>query len=335
MAKAKAQVDPFPNEDQSWCLSQIFLLWVHPLIRKGWVGELDAVTMAPELRDYLRTEVVTAKIQAAWTAEQAVTKRPASLWRALLKIMTRDLALGTACSGVQGILSTVLRPIVLAMLIRTIQKQQADVGTQSETISVVAFFAAVTLLDNLTKTFSFQKVNVSAAAQFTAASSSLVFHKMLTGKLNSGEVKTSTQAAAAGKDAAGKDGKAAPRRAEAIVNLVGTDVIGIREQCMVLGMMAWALVGAVGALVMIFLTIGFLPGIAGLAVNAFFITASSVLAKTLKVVEQKRTAASDSRMQVRFVLKMMDFVLKMVDFMLKMMGFALKSMDFAEPRAAD
>jgi hypothetical protein len=98
--------------------------------------------------------------------------------------------MGTLCSSMQGILSTVLRPIVLAMLIRTIQKQQADLATTSECVTVVVFFAVVSLLDNITKTYAFQKVNVSAAAQFTAASSSLVFHKMLTGKLNIGEVKT-------------------------------------------------------------------------------------------------------------------------------------------------
>ena len=113
--------------------------------------------------------------------------------------------------------------------------------------------------------------------------SSLIFHKMLKGKLNIGN--------------GAEPGSGAPRRAESIVNLVGTDVVGIKEQCMVIGMLAWALVGGVGGVVMIFITVGPAPGLAGLAVNGAFITASSLLSKSLKTVEQRRTAASDARMQ--------------------------------------
>ena len=42
------------------------------------------------------------------------------------------------------------------------------------------------------------------------------------------------------------------------MNLVGTDVIGLKEQVMVVGMIAWAVVGGIGAVIMIIVTIGVL-----------------------------------------------------------------------------
>ena len=47
MAEKKAVgIEPFPNEEEGWCISRWLLFWVHPLIRKGWTGDFDAATMA-------------------------------------------------------------------------------------------------------------------------------------------------------------------------------------------------------------------------------------------------------------------------------------------------
>lgn len=251
---------------------------------------MRAEEMVPDVLPDLRCRDVTANIKRVWSAQrQATTAEPPQprLWRALLTLCSREVAVGALSSSLQGVLSTILRPIVLALLIRTIESQRADEATTQEAVLVVLFFAAISFLDNMTKVFAFQKVNVGAAARFTSATSSLVFHKMLSGKLNIGERGA----------AAAKEGGAAPRRAESIINLVGTDVIGIKEQGMVLGMLAWAVVGGIGGVIMIFFTIGAVPALVGLAVNTFFICVSGWLSKSLKNVEEKRTAASDSRMQ--------------------------------------
>ena len=58
------------------------------------------------------------------------------------------------------------------------------------------------------------------------------------------------------------------------MNLVGTDVIGLKEQVMVVGMIAWAVVGGIGAVIMIIVTIGVVPGLCGLFVNIAFICLS-------------------------------------------------------------
>jgi hypothetical protein len=57
------------------------------------------------------------------------------------------------------------------------------------------------------------------ASRYTAGATSLIFHKLLTSKLNLGDP------AADGRGPV--EGQASKRRAESIVNLVGTDVIGL------------------------------------------------------------------------------------------------------------
>lgn len=212
-----------------------------------------------------------------------------------MSLCSRDLIIGTLASSFQGVLSTILRPIVLALLIRTIQRQRLDQATTAEAVLTVLFFAAISFADNMTKVFAFQKVNVAASARYTSATTSLIFHKLLTGRLNLGD--NAAAAAASADSGAAAEGKVAKRRAESIVNLVGTDVIGLKEQVMVVGMIAWAVVGGIGAVIMIIVTIGVVPGLCGLFVNIAFTFATGRLALRLKGVEKERTAASDKRMQ--------------------------------------
>ena len=104
-----------------------------------------------------------------------------------MSLCSRDLIIGTLASSFQGVLSTILRPIVLALLIRTIQRQRLNQATTAEAVLTVLFFAAISFADNMTKVFAFQKVNVAASARYTSATTSLIFHKLLTGRLNLGD----------------------------------------------------------------------------------------------------------------------------------------------------
>jgi hypothetical protein len=189
--------------------------------------------MVPSVLPKLRCAGVTADAKGLWAEERKATARAeASLWRTMMRLCSRDLIVGTLASSFQGVLSTILRPIVLALLIQTIQRQRLDQATTAESIVVVLFFASISFADNMSKVFAFQRVNVNASARYTAGATSLIFHKLLTAKLNLGDPATHAPV----------DGKSSKRRAESIVNLVGTDVIGLKEQVMVIGMIAWAVV---------------------------------------------------------------------------------------------
>ncbi len=272
--------------------------------------------MAPNVLPKLRCAGVTADAKGLWAEERETPSRAEpSLWRTMMRLCSRDLIIGTLASSFQGVLSTILRPIVLAMLIQTIQKQRLGQVTTAEAVVVVLFFASISFADNMTKVFAFQKVNVASSARYTAGATSLIFHKLLTAKLNLGDPATNAPV----------DGKSSKRRAESIVNLVGTDVIGLKEQVMVIGMIAWAVVrpnytyriqrkpfrsgprfysrgapaqvGGIGAVVMIIATIGWVAGLVGLFVNVAFTFITGRLSFRLKNVEKQRTAASDKRMQ--------------------------------------
>jgi hypothetical protein len=121
---------------------------------------------------------------------------------------------------------------------------------------------------------AYQRLNVEAAATFNAAATSLIYDKMLRGALS---------------------GRGARSR-ESIVNLVGTDVIGVREMFMLLGLMPWSIAGGVGGVTMVCFTLGWSSAAVGLVVNFGLVGLSSVLSRNLKQVEKKRTALSDRRM---------------------------------------
>ena len=185
MAGAATQERPFKNQEQVCCLSAFFLLWVHPLLRAGWKGEMRSETMVPDVLGKLRCAGkthqplsqplphikltsrygtgVTEDAKRLWAAERTTTARPEpALWRAMMSLCSRDLIIGTLASSFQGVLSTILRPIVLAMLIQTIQKQRLDQATTAEAVIVVLFFASISFADNMTKVLAFQRVNVAA-----------------------------------------------------------------------------------------------------------------------------------------------------------------------------
>jgi hypothetical protein len=62
---------------------------VHPILRAGWRGELDADAMAPRLEDDQRCAGVTARAQAEWRAAAAAPEP--SLSKAFARLTRRSL----------------------------------------------------------------------------------------------------------------------------------------------------------------------------------------------------------------------------------------------------
>eukprot|EP01046_Picozoa_sp_COSAG06_P078884 COSAG06_NODE_26412_length_615_cov_1.319767_1_plen_98_part_10 len=95
-ATANKAAGQFKNQEEVCCLSSLLLLWVHPLLRAGWKGEMHSETMVPSVLGKLRCAGVTTEAQRLWAAERASTARPEpALWRALVSLCSRDLIIGT------------------------------------------------------------------------------------------------------------------------------------------------------------------------------------------------------------------------------------------------
>jgi ABC-type multidrug transport system fused ATPase/permease subunit len=254
----------------------MFLLWIHPILREGWKGSLDPDAMAPAIPPVMDCADITRRAKAQWAAQQAAADpTKASIGRAFAELCRAYMLPGVTVMVIQGLTSTVLRPISLSLLIQAIEAQRDGTSTTGEAIAATAFFAAVSFGDNFLKVQGYQRVNVDSAATFNAAATSLIFDKMM-------RVVQSGQGA---------------RTTDSIANLVGSDVIGIREMFMILGMLPWALVGGIGGIIMTFVTLGPVSACVGLVVNFSLVFISTKLSRQLKKVEKARTALSDQRIQ--------------------------------------
>jgi hypothetical protein len=117
-----------------------------------------------------------------WAAERDAAGSP-SLPRAYRRLMQRQLCIGVAWGTLQGVLSTVLRPIVLQLLIRSLSSESLTAGgaycnespeevqcggavrrcvliddVRTEAALVILAFSAVSLGDNFSRAFASQTV---------------------------------------------------------------------------------------------------------------------------------------------------------------------------------
>ena len=168
---------PFPNADAGSVLSRLLLFWIHPILREGWKGTLDPDEMAPLIPAAMDCADVT-RAKAEWAAQEKDPKT-ASIGRAFTELCRAYMVPGVAVMVVQGLMSTVLRPISLGWLIRTIEAQRDGTTSAGEAVAATSLFAAVSFGDNWLKVIGYQRVNVDSAATFNAAATSLIFDKMM------------------------------------------------------------------------------------------------------------------------------------------------------------
>ena len=64
---------PFPNATEVTPLSRVLLFWIHPLLREGWRGTLDADKMAPHIPELQRCAGVTQRAKDEWCASVAIS----------------------------------------------------------------------------------------------------------------------------------------------------------------------------------------------------------------------------------------------------------------------
>ena len=163
--------------------SRYALWWVTPIIASSRRGELSP-SMTPELVPHLKSEAIVGRITDLWQKELG-GRRAASLPRAYLGLLRTQAALGIGHGVLQGLCSTVLRPLVLRLLIDVLNRPGGEKLDAGELIAVVAAFAAVNLLESLTRTHASQQIYCDCGSQFVSATGGLILQKALTVRLAS------------------------------------------------------------------------------------------------------------------------------------------------------
>ena len=291
----------FPNAEQVSALARLSLWWVTPIVLSSNRGELTPA-MTPELVSHLRSEAIVGRISRFWAAEVgARSSRTASLSRAYFGLLRSQLAWGVGFGVLQGVCSTVLRPVVLRLLIDVLNRPDGETVHLGEAIAVVSAFAAVNLAESYTRTHASQSVYCDCGSQFVSATGGLILQKALSVRLaSSGDGGTSGKGAGTAADTKSPHPTAATgaRRAKTpveISNLLGNDVLQTQVAFMYMSFLTWGIVGFVGGGIMLCLTIGPLGAAAGIAVNLALVLVSVRLSGSLKIVQKKNLEAADSR----------------------------------------
>eukprot|EP01051_Picozoa_sp_SAG22_P005424 SAG22_NODE_321_length_12398_cov_3.218392_3_plen_365_part_00 len=307
---------PLPSHEETSCCSRFVFGWVWRIV---WATHKGTMTeeMTPRVLPHLKSEFIVEKVSKLWRAEMGKSAagmaaadddddhpsmKRASIVNPYLQLMGGELRKGVACGLVQGLSSTVFRPIVLNLLISRLAK--ADVST-GDVIVVCVAFAAVTLSDMWTQTFAKHYIHCDCGSQFVCATSGLILQKACSVRLTAPTEDSNSKpqdapgsgdtAAAA---AAAAEGPARAKTPAEISNLLGNDVLQTQVAFMYLSFVTWGVVGFLGGFVMLVYYIGIAGAVAGMGVNTLMVVVSVRLSGKLKVVQGKTLKASDERMNI-------------------------------------
>lgn len=289
-----------PSADSAGVFSRLSMCWVAPVVMSSRRGELTAETLPPVL-PRLQSQVVTQRISGLWGGQSAGDgNRPPSLPRAYAGLLKSPAAWGVLNGAIQGVASTVMRPLLLRLMIDVLNRPRDLPVHTGEAVAVVSAFAAVNLLESYSRTHAAQAIQCECGSLFVSATSGLILQKALTVRLAA----AATARGPAGKPTAptsagtGSSGGSNPLTAAEISNLLGNDVLQTQVAFMYMAFLTWGVVGFICAAIVLTWTVGPAAAAAGIAVNVGLVVASILMSNQLKRVQRSNLHAADKRMKV-------------------------------------
>eukprot|EP01065_Artemidia_motanka_P035000 TRINITY_DN42967_c0_g1_i1.p1 TRINITY_DN42967_c0_g1~~TRINITY_DN42967_c0_g1_i1.p1 ORF type:complete len:1406 (+),score=499.49 TRINITY_DN42967_c0_g1_i1:76-4293(+) len=248
------------------CLSGSVLWWVFPLIKKGFPGVGLEESDLPSLPAQYYPPSVRETAQALW--KQQRDSGSDSLWRVLWGMWRGTLVTWVGWNVVQGVLSSVARPLLLKQLI-----EAATNGDQDLSLYLLLVLGVVLFGEGLSAALGRFTFSGKFGAGYMSTMSSLIQMKSL-------------------RLAHTANGAASSSR-----SLVGNDVIRTYENFRGLGQIPSSFVQVACGTVTVVYTIGW-KGLTGLAVLYVSMILNRWVAAKTKVVEARNLKASDERISL-------------------------------------
>jgi ABC-type multidrug transport system fused ATPase/permease subunit len=267
---AAAANDAMP-EPPTGFLNLLLMLWMYPIVWKGWWKPLkshDIPCVRPEL-----SAKTSEKAERLWDIElstaRATGKKP-SLEKVLMKVYEKEIYLGYVVASIQGLLTTVGRPLVLAHIINVTQDPDATIAQMAVPVAVVA---VMLLLEGLCCVQGKHLLGDHAGIGSIACCFALIQRKSL--RLGVEKQDSNVQES----------------------TLIGADLTRLFENMKQLSHLPMSISSLVGGVFVILWSIG-IPGLVGLAVMFAILALNRKFAGSIAVAEGKSLAAADSRLAI-------------------------------------
>ncbi len=262
-------------------LNEFSLLWVFPVVYKGWSVELEAHAL-PELPADLRADVLVPRAHAEWAREVERTaaveaaaalkgrrRAPAlpSLWRVICRLSWPYLLIGLLMSAVQGIVTTVARPLLIRQLVLMLQ-QGASIHDE---LLMVAYLSIALLVEGWSGAALKHALSDYLGTIWFVSASALVQAKAL--RVPGGT--TTVQEA----------------------GLVGNDILRVYENQRFASILPEAVFALIGGIVVLVLTIGTASAV-GLTFMLTILLVNGRIAKLAQHAEEEDLEACDARLSL-------------------------------------
>ena len=258
--------------DDSWYAFKWLALWVSPIAWRGFKRPLEESDLPPTpapLDDTVTNEDVCVRGARLWAEECRHTSAP-SLQRVWLKLSYNSVVAGSCSAWLTGILTTVVRPLVLRQAIRAVKADsEYSLGAG---YALIAIFGVVVLLESLSRSLAKFLCGDLAALQCVSATISLLTGKAMDVKVG-----------------ASKEG--------AETALVGNDIFRLADM---LGFAPnfWTCLSSLGGGIVLLLVFLGPSSLLGVLVMVSCLLISGVLTKKAKKYIAKALGAADGRVGV-------------------------------------
>mmetsp|Transcript_38859 Transcript_38859/g.62570 ORF Transcript_38859/g.62570 Transcript_38859/m.62570 type:complete len:892 (+) Transcript_38859:666-3341(+) len=241
------------------------LLWVFPLALSGFRTKIQNPDRVPPLPTALLSENIVPRAKEEWEKERA--KKKPSVLRLVYRLSRRWVYFGIFTSVVQGLVTTVVRPL----LIRTLVAELSNNADTTTLMSYVAYLAVALLVEGWSSVSLKHALSDYLGSIWFTCTSSLVHEKAMS--ISSG-VTTMQESA-----------------------LLGNDIVRTYENLRFFSIVIMAFVSLVGGVAVLIVTIGD-ASVIGLIVMVVVLLLNARIARLAQIAEEEDLEASDVRLSL-------------------------------------
>jgi ABC-type multidrug transport system fused ATPase/permease subunit len=263
----------------------------------------------PELSAAHGAEAISHRLTNLWESERSKAKP--SLFRALACLIARPMIAGNLVGCVNGVLSAVIRPLILRAVIQSISARSDSVPDEAEEtwfgwsgvvwdcLGVVAI-ATVIAFEGLTQVHTSKLVHEDAGVMLCSGLSTLLLDATLFTDHNAAPAEARLHAArrkarcGAKETARGADSAVPAGLSPAA--LAAADVTRLYAAFYPLSFLPLAITSITGGTIVLVFTIGVLPALAGWGVLTLILGVNFALSKVTQVFERRSLEWSDKRL---------------------------------------
>ena len=253
-------------------LSNVFLTWVSPVVRKGFWSPLCAEDV-PELPAGLAdVRGIYRQAQTLWDAEINMgTHERVSLWRVYRKMLLKEAVVGCVVGCIQGLLNTVARPLLLKLLLSEFADGDVETVGTARPVLLVVGIGLMLLAEGICGVDSKHLLSDRLGTMFVTITSTLIQAKASRLRCRPDSMQES--------------------------GLMGNDVVRTFENLKFSTLGPMAVSGLLGGVVVLLLSLGWIALI-GLAVMTAILLLNLRFARLAKNAEARDLAAADYRLML-------------------------------------